>query len=161
MNGEGDSSEIGTLVDLIDRLISPLEPEPISMGPQTAGWLVVLAALSVVGSALIRWFVRRHRADQYRRDALERLKVVGDDPTKIAEILRRTALAAYPRAQVASLSGLDWLAFLDHTMDGSGFCEGAGQVLAEAPYRRASARIDSLGTLAERWVRTHRQEAGA
>jgi len=121
---------------------------------------VLTIALVVIVAVLIWWIAARRRADSYRRAALARLAAVGNDPVKIAEILRRTALVAYPRAQVASLSGADWLDFLDRTGGGSEFRESAGKALAEAPYRPGPAPSERLEALAERWIRAHREETG-
>jgi hypothetical protein len=58
---------------------------------------------------------------------------------------------------VASLTGRDWLAFLDAT--GGGFAEGPGAALAVGPYRREGAPVPGLGQVAARWVRQHRVKA--
>jgi len=161
MNGDPTTGENLNLVDLIDLLIAPAAPERISMAPQTVGWLVLAIALIVVLGLLIWRIAARRRADSYRRIALARLAGVGNDPVAIAEILRRTALVAFPREKVASLSGRDWLDFLDRTGGGSEFLETAGKALAEAPYRPDPAPSDRLAAMAERWVRRHRQETGS
>lgn len=158
MTDRGQRPETVNLVDLIDMLVPPAEPERISLVPQTAGWLAVLAVGVSVALIVIRAWVRRRRAERYRRDAVDLLAASGNDPVAIAAIVRRTALAAFPRADVASLSGAAWLAFLDRTGGGSDFSKGAGRALAEAPYRRACVAPDALSAVAERWVRTHRRE---
>jgi hypothetical protein len=160
---EGDAAAEGiNLVDLIDRLAEPLQPAPVSMAPQTAGWTVLAVLLALVLAWLAWRWVQRWRANAYRRAALDELDAAGDDPAAIADILRRTALAAWPRGRVASLSGADWLHFLDATGGGGGFLEGPGAALASAPYRSdAAAAAPGLGALAARWVRRHRVETGA
>jgi hypothetical protein len=161
MNEEGAATEAVNLVDLLDRLAEPLEPAPVSMVPQTAGW-TVLAVLLALFLAWFAWrWVKRWRANAYRRAALAELDAAGDDPATVADILRRTALAAWPRDRVASLSGADWLRFLDATGGGGGFLDGPGAALASAPYRPgAAAPASGLGALAARWVRRHRVERG-
>jgi Domain of unknown function (DUF4381) len=147
-----------TLIDLLNELVEPPEPPPVAMTPQTWGW-AVLATLLAVALAWLAWQAwRRWRANAYRRAALVELAAAGDDPAKVAEILRRTALAAWPRERVASLTGRDWLVFLDAT-GGIGFVDGPGAALAEAPYRGGEAPAPGLGEVAARWVRRHRVEA--
>lgn len=157
-----DVSEPVTLVGLLEQLVPPPEPSPVSMLPQTGGWIVV-ALLLVAGVLLLLWKrARRRRANAYRRAALAALEAAGDNPVTIAEILRRTALAAYPRRTVASLSGEKWLGFLDRTLGGDRFRNGPGRVLIEAPYRGHAAPSSKAARLARLWVRRHhREEAGA
>lgn len=159
MNEDGAPAPT-TLIDLLDRLVEPPEPAPVPMTPQTWGWTVLAAALALA-LAWIAWRAwRRWRADAYRRAALAELAAAGDDPATIAGILRRTALAAWPRERVASLTGRDWLAFLDATGGGGSFGEGPGALLAEAPYRADAAPRPGLGAIAAHWVRRHRAGAG-
>ena len=74
--------------------------------------------------------------------------------------MRRVALAAWPREQVADLAGKDWLAFLDRTGGKGAFTDGPGATLVTAPYaREAAATAPGLGDLAARWIRHHRVAA--
>ena len=158
MNGE-DAAPV-TLVDLIDKLAEPDAPASVPMTPETAGWVVLAAAL-VLALVWLAWRgIRRWRANAYRRAALAELAGAGDDPAAIAPILRRTALAAWPRDEIADLAGGDWLAFLDRTGGRSGFTDGPGAALATAPFRpEATPSAPGLGDLAARWVRDHRVTA--
>ena len=145
------------LVELLDLLEPVPEPLPVSLWPETTGWIwlgifLIIAALLLVH----RWLLRR-RANAYRRTALRALAEADDDPVAIAAILRRTALAAFPRAKTASLYGADWLAFLDDAYGGTGFSEGPGRAIAKAPYAKADDQAHLL-PLAIEWVRRHRRE---
>jgi len=97
-------------------------PEPVSWLPQTWGWMLVAAVLTaVVVIAALRWTMR-YRANAYRREALSMLGPIQhllDQPAtrregvrQLGELLKRTALAAWPRGEVASLSNKDWVSFL-------------------------------------------------
>lgn len=145
------------LIDLLDQLIEPPEPIPVSMMPQTWGWaalgLILLVACAI--TAILLW--RRYRANAYRRDALRELEAVRDDPAAIATILRRTALAAYPRHEVAGLVGDDWLRFLDARTSGTSFCEGPGRAVAVAPYQTVRAE-PALYAVVSGWIVRHRPE---
>jgi hypothetical protein len=157
---EEDAPAPTTLIDLLNELVEPPEPPPVAMTPETWGW-AVLAALLALALAWLAWRAwRRWRANAYGRAALAELATAGDDPATIAEILRRTAFAAWPRERVASLTGRDWLAFLDST-GGGGFSDGPGAALVEAPYRDGDAPVPGLGEIAARWVRRHRVETPA
>ena len=155
-----DADAPPNLVDLINKLVEPSEPAPISMIPETGGWLVLglaLVALAIYGGLRYRAHLARNA---YRKAALSALNAAGDDPKAIAVILRRTALAAFPRTKVASLSGSDWLAFLDRSAGMEDFSRGAGQVLATAPYAASKGTDPAVSEVAKNWVRRHQPEAG-
>ena len=149
------------LVDLLDQLIEPAPPPPVSMAPQTAGW-AVLALLVLCGLVYALWTYRDYRQrNAYRRAALVALDGAGDDASAIAAVLRRAALVAYPRSEVASLSGDDWLSFLDRSGRMSGFREGAGRVLVTAPYAGVGKPAPELSGLARTWITKHEGGQGA
>ncbi len=145
-------------------------PEPVSYAPQTIGWWI-LAGVLVCAIGVAVFFILRHRkANAYRREAIRELRAlsprihtekVAEDAFKdLAALVRRTALAAYPRERVASLHGEDWLTFLDSTVDGS-FREGPARALVTAPYDGGkSLSADDRAELVEvvrLWVGTHRR----
>lgn len=145
------------LVDLLNLLDPVPEPAAIALTPQTPGWIVVgLVLLTLICWALRRYLRHRH-ANIYRRAALAELPLAGNDPVKIAIVLRRTALAGFPRQQVAGLYGADWLNFLDQSFAGSGFADGPGQILATAPYRNTPADPE-LTMLARNWIKQHKRQ---
>ncbi|WBU63788.1 DUF4381 domain-containing protein [Paracoccus aerodenitrificans] len=147
------------LLEMLDLLQMPPDPAPVPYTPQTAGWLVV-GAVALLLLVLALWrLVRWWRGNAYRRAALAALQDAGDDPARIASVLRRTAIAAYSREEVARLYGPAWLAFLDRSFHGSGFAEGPGQVLAVAAYRPGTPADPALPGLAAQWVRKHRRTA--
>jgi len=142
------------LVELLDLLEPAPEPEPVSWMPQTIGWLWLGLAVAFALFLAIRKFVRYRRATAYRRAGLAALTAAGDDPARIASVIRRTALAGFPREDVAGLTGTGWLEFLDATMPGDGFVHGPGQVLARAPYQTSEAPR-GLAELARHWIARH------
>lgn len=144
------------LVELYDQLVVPGAPVPISLWPQTLGWIwLVLGLVALI--AVVTWrSIAWRRATAYRRAALRQLRAAGDDPVAIATILRRTALSAFPRETVAGLYGSEWLGFLDGTTGRVQFAgTEAGEVLTKAPYRPQAPHMD-LPAMAETWIRTHR-----
>lgn len=143
-----------SLIGLIEQLVEPAAPPPIPMVPQTWGWAVLaVLLLAALAYGIWRWSSHR-RANAYRRAALHMLDSAGDDPARIAAILRRAALVAYPRRAVASLNGADWLAFLDAQIGGDAFSAGPGRSLAAAPYRPTDPD-PRLRPLAADWIRRH------
>ena len=147
------------LVELLDLLEPIPEPAPISLLPETIGWIwagIVLLALGVW--SVWRWRLHRH-ANAYRRAALREIANAGDEPVALAGILRRAALIAYPRTEVAGLHAEQWLAFLDKSYGGTGFREEPGRVIATAPYRPVD-ETPGIALLANEWVRRHRRNSG-
>jgi hypothetical protein len=141
--------------------------------PQTVGWWIVLG-LVMVALAWAAWaVVRRRRSNRYRRLALARLEAIERalaDPTSRPSVLaelpvlvKRTALAAHARAEVAALSGDSWLEFLDRSYGGKGFTEGIGRLLPELAYATPAStsalpteETRALVDLVRRWIRSHR-----
>lgn len=149
------------LVELLDLLEPVPEPVRVTMVPQTSGWVVLgLAVVLLLGWGAVT-LLRRYRSNAYRRAAVGELNMLsrdGENPAHIAVLLKRTALAAYPRQQVASLHGDNWLRFLDAHFPGDGFCTGPGRVLATAPWRPVDAD-PALTALTRDWIlRHHPQE---
>jgi len=132
-------------------------PDPVSMAPQTWGWYATFVVALLVLAALSWFAARRRRAGRYRRAALAELATL-QDPAQIASLVKRVCLAAFPRTEVAALSGEDWLRFLDATIDGSPFTTGPGRVLAEH-YGRETVAVGPLDETVRHWIRRHR--AGA
>ncbi len=141
-------------------------PDSIALTPQTVGWkLLAGLILGLAVWALVR-LVRRYRANRYRRAALAELEGLrGTDANEaslgaIPEILKRTALCAFPRSKVASLTGGEWRAFLDATCPDAGFDPELGDALASLSYRGPEtvppATAARLYEASARWIRGHR-----
>ncbi|MBN9670034.1 DUF4381 domain-containing protein [Roseibium aggregatum] len=146
-----------SLVGLLNRLAEPSDPPPVSMMPETWGWAVLGLALLAITAAACLVLFRRYRANAYRRQALRELNERASDATDVARILRRTALAAYPRHRVAGLTGDRWIGFLNETANAPLFRGAAAESLKTSPYRDAAVQDDLIAT-ARRWIRTHRRE---
>jgi Domain of unknown function (DUF4381) len=148
--------------------LTPLEP--ISFWPPAPGWWVLLFVVLAVGTVFELRRRRNDRAQAYRRSAkaaLERINAKGGNAervAKLATLLKSTALAAYPRAEVASLSGEPWLEFLDSKGSGSSFVSGSGRALLAATYDARAAEalsreeLDALSQCASDWIEGHRNE---
>jgi hypothetical protein len=144
-------------------------PAPVSWAPQTLGW-AVLAGIVVVVAAWLGWQAwKKARANRYRKVALAEIdRIAGslrDDPAAaleaVNEVLKRAALTAWPRVDVAALAGPSWLEFLDSTSTGRDFGDGPGRVLADEVYAPAGVRATdeerrAFLDVARRWIRRHR-----
>lgn len=162
-----DSRPTDPLAGLVDI---PLPPE-VTLWPQTWPSRILLAVVvaGLVWAAL--WAVRRWRVNRYRREALSELKRIEagaatstprELSAALAALVRRTAVAAFPRELVAPLTGAAWLSFLDRTDGGRAFSEGPGRALEMSAYRPTPA-IESgeLINAVRSWIKLHNSERGA
>ena len=139
-------------------------PDDPTMWPPAYGWWIVLVLILFAGVLIPSrgyHYRKLHRQRKRILDALSNLQAdlqqQGDNKAlaNINRLLRRLALMHYPREQVASLTGKQWLAFLDKSGETRDFTQGAGQLLADAPYRASladSADISGLSKAVKRWV---------
>ena len=168
MSIENSDSFGNYLIHGIDEIILP---EVISWWPSAPGW-------KVLGLILLAWLVlrvvrlaRRWWRNRYRREALRQLKQLQqqagskalDVVASLPYYIKVTALQAYPRAEVASLSGENWLAFLDAQYSGPSFAEGTGRKLLAVSYLpREQWQLDDkesgrLIQMAQQWIAKHRE----
>ncbi|WP_226704165.1 DUF4381 domain-containing protein [Microbulbifer elongatus] len=146
-----------TLPDMIAQLVPPPEPPAIPMWPATP-LAKGLCALFLLILLLFIWRqIHIYRANAYRRAALAELRQGEGDAAQIAAILRRTALAAYPREEVAALTGEHWLEFLNQHYPGNAFEGEVGHELLQSPYRKTTShKSDALIQAAQDWIRQHK-----
>jgi hypothetical protein len=150
-------------------------PDPVSWSPQAWGWWVLAGALVVVALVLAIRRARRYLADRYRREALElcaALEASLDSESRraaaLAELpvlLKRTALSAWPRAAVASLSGRSWIEFLRRHGGRARVDEPVARLLDAAEYQPGSlASVSAQDAHAcaravRDWIECHRVSA--
>jgi hypothetical protein len=132
----------------------------------------VVAALVFAVVIWVAWhWWRQWRANAYRRAALvelDQLVAQSHDSARrvvalqaLPELLKRTALAAFPRHEVASLSGTAWLGFLDHTGGSRDFTSGPGALITEIAYvpryteHLDQAQQEAVIQCVRRWIRKH------
>ena len=150
------------LPQLLDLMHELVRPEPVSWMPQTPGWWIVITWLIAVIMILAWHRYQAWRRNRYRREALAMLRSIETNPIderqiagQIAILLKRTALAAYPREQVAQLYGSEWAEFLCDTASNDQIIEQTAEQLATAAYR-AESDGRALIAPARRWIKMHR-----
>jgi len=149
-------------------------PPPIPWWPVAPGWRWLgLMLLVGLGWLAYRRF-RRWQRDAYRRDALRRLAEIERSSASWQEVvsalpllLKAVALDAYPRGEVAALSGAAWLDFLDSSCAQCSFAGHNGHALLAAAYQDASEwrfgerEARALRDAVRIWIRDHaRGETG-
>ena len=149
-------------------------PDPVAWLPPAPGWYAVgLSLLLVLGWFSVSKYLAWKR-NQYRREALAEF---GELKTQLAansryqqllpelpRLVKRTAMAAYGRDLVASLTGDEWLGFLNNTGSTMLFTEGKGRLLNECSYQSTAQlaqfsgeEVAGLQEAVFFWLRKHKQ----
>jgi hypothetical protein len=141
-----DPASLQNLRDIVVPEAPPLWP------PAPGVWVLLVIGFAVVTGLFLLW--RRARArNAYRRAGLALLETARTS-REINVILKRVALAAWPRPEVAPLYGDEWAAFLDDTCSRARFA-ALGAVddgVEPSPELQRSARV---------WIRHHRPPVAA
>jgi len=149
-----------------------VEPATVGWWPLAPGMVLLIMLLMLwMGTACILWWWRWQQ-NAYRREAVGELAAIKDrirseqnrtqGLRELSSLLKRVALAAYPRAKVAALYGKDWIDFLDAQAAGRLFAKGPGSVLAaamadpRAGRDLADADCEALIHAARQWITRHR-----
>lgn len=130
--------------------------------PLAPGWWVAIA-IALVACVIAAWRVNsQRRKNAYRRAALAELEA--GNAAGLPTLLKRVALSAYPRTEVAGLAGDDWIAFLNREAPGC-FDDAAAKELLCLSYAPESdgKTSDRLADACRRWIADHqpRKEAAA
>ena len=147
-------------------------PESISYFPHTIGWKILLVVIVIVALVLGYNRYRHWQANRYRTFALDRLAEI-EREVRVPEtrlralsdlpvLVKQTALQAFPRDEIAQLSGDRWLEFLDRSGNTRDFSQGEGQLLPQLAYQSSSAltnlseqRISNLIISIRQWIKNH------
>ena len=140
----------------LDRLHDLTLPPAIGWWPLAPGWYALVILMSLPAG----WFLWRGwknwQANAYRREALHQLTSL-QDAVAIAALLRRTALAAAARTEIAGLTGSAWAEWLDRQCLDAMPCR-VRQLLSNGIYKQSDAGqdISQLHGYAARWISGHR-----
>jgi hypothetical protein len=156
----------------LDRLHDLVLPPAAPWWPPAPAWYWVLGLLAVLAlvyliRALLHWQHNRYRREALHLATLEQQRLHNpatrvEALVKLGEILKRTAITAFPREQTASLTGPSWLAFLDRTSPTPGSLPADLTALETAAYDpRTAGKIDApqaarLAEAVRDWLAHHR-----
>ncbi|MGI9518560.1 MAG: DUF4381 domain-containing protein [Pirellulaceae bacterium] len=157
----------------LERLNDIVVPAATAWWPPAPGWYVLGALLLLAGVVLLVVAMRRWWKNRYRTAALHELKALreslgqstsakpGQVVAEINRILKRTALAGWPRDSVASLSGESWIQFLNQAGPAQVFSAEQARVMLNVAWsstisqQMTPSQLDSLFDLAAAWIRQH------
>ena len=140
-------------------------PTPIGWWPPAPGWWIA-AGLIIFTALCVLLLLKKLRRHKVRKTAAKQLALlrqtempVKEKISSLSTLLRRVAITAYPRDNVASLTGSAWLKFLDASLSSDNFSKGKGLLLIDAPYRPDSPEslpndLEMLFDLCDRWIKT-------
>lgn len=138
-------------------------PEPVDWWPLAPGWyLLILLCIGAI-CILSYYLIKHYSFGRAKREALNLLAQYqkdfnADNDTfvaviKISKLLKRVALAYFPRRDVAGLYGIAWIMFLNNTSSQLDF-NTVAQELLEHPYHQKPAQsITLLFTLTRKWIK--------
>jgi len=142
-------------------------PEAIGWWPPAPGWWLVALLLVALIVGCVRLILRYARGNRYRMLALRELEDLyaicragGEEHAFAAganRLLRRAALAHYPRADVASLCDEAWTAFLNRAVDRDLFHAEQALALTRSAYDpNCPCNSEQLFQACRDWLRHHR-----
>jgi hypothetical protein len=156
----------------LDRLHDIVPPPAVPWWPLATAWYWVLGLLCITALVLLLRAFLRWQRNCYRREALAEFaqheaalrdaSQRGGALAALAELLKRTAVTAFPREDVASLTGAAWEGFLNNTIREKAFAQGNSSLLEAAAYDpRNVSKVDEdkareLVHQVEAWIAHHR-----
>ena len=142
----------------LDRLHDLVVPPPVPWWPPTPGWWIVIGFVVVTLVAItVKGFIR-WQAARYRREALALLDDSSIPSSQWPAILKRCALAAWPRTTVAPLTGTMWEEFFSDSAPKETPAPGTGNRIEDLAFSK-HADESGLKDAASGWIRHHRKEA--
>lgn len=147
--------------------LNPLrEPAAIGWWPLAPGWWLLIALVLIAAGVLAWRLTLRYRRNAYRRQAIAELQAIrsrwesdGDDSlclTQTNALLKAVALHAFPRRDIASVSGEQWRDFLNNSSSGT---NGQFEIGALQAQYQPSADVADVGAHldhSDQWCRNHR-----
>ena len=157
-----------------------LELKEIQPPPEPAWWLIapahLIAFFLLIGVAGCIWLIFRHRkANRLANLAgkelqrISSLYVRNEDSGRLAielsKWLKQISMLAFPARQLESLSGEDWLKFLDESLGNNSFSDGKGKVFGNMIYsKQINLDAEQLLQLCEQWlsvIKPHLRQRGS
>ncbi len=149
-------------------------PEAISIWPPALGWWLVCAALLLTLVLGLYYGLKSYRKQAYRRAALKALVQLEQGTmqpgysllkdrsleSSLVHLLKRTALTAYPRSDIARLIGKEWLCFMDNKAGMNAFNTELGQRLLDSRFAQQPETLDAataswLLQTTKEWIKKH------
>jgi len=141
----------------LDNLYDIIIPDPIGLFPLAPGWIVLILLFVTLVFHFSWQKYLAYRKELYRREALQELLTL-KDTLSLLNLAKRTAIAAYGRESVATLSDDRWWDF----MQAESKSEIAPPLRKELKqFLYSDKRLDdkayhALFSVVETWIKTHK-----
>lgn len=149
---------------MLDGFVEITRPPEISWLPETLGWQILLFIFALFIMYRGYLIFKRYMDNAYRRWAgqqLSQLTESTEDIQKLPVLLKRTALYAYQRSDVADLTGQDWESWLDKECAKTNFSKAPlTGVLNQISYNPTSQitteQFKQLKQQMHNWIKFHK-----
>lgn len=146
---------------LLEQLKDIHLPDTPSYLPLSWLGIVFSIVLTLLVASLLFYAYRVFKRTRASKAALVKIRelksiktVKAEHIAQISIILRQVSLAYFPRKQVAGLTGIAWLNFLNNSGNTTAFTSEIGKLLLSAPYQKTTtADAKKLVLLIEKWVK--------
>ena len=144
-----------------------MEPEPIGFSFGAPGWTILLMVFIAVLLMYGLWEFYQYKKNKYRRLAIEELSLIdlmqgesGFIVLSIVSLLKRLALTAYGREEVASVYGKQFVSFLQTKVRGKSFSGDSEQIFIKHLYQgdKTIIPLDKLKLFyneSSNWIKQH------
>jgi len=160
------TSSSASLQNLNDIVV----PANVSWWPLAPGWYVLAGLMLFLLLVFAYRAIQHQKKNRYRRLALQAITDIRRQADvaafeQLPVVLKRAALSAWPRGDVAALSGAEWHRFLDRTASTELFSSGVGTLLDQLAYgggtnwQPCEPGVDRVLEAAEFWLRRHRTDS--
>jgi hypothetical protein len=151
-----------------------LAPEEISAWPPAPGCYLVFLLLILILAFLLFRYIRKQSRNRYRILALKQLSEIREeagftphqeDIQALNSLLKLTALTAFPREDVAALSGREWKDFLEDGYADSKLEVNQWNLLVLGTLKHpddiqiSRQEWELLLSFSEGWIRKHKNSA--
>lgn len=138
-------------------------PDSIGWWPLAPGWYLLMFVILTLVLIAALWIHKKRLYAKPKNQAIALLNTYKMEyekeqnsqltSSRISELLRRVALVYFPRAEVASLHGTDWLNFLNQTAKDVDF-NAVQSMLLDSPFKTSETiNLNPLIHNAEQWIK--------
>lgn len=148
--------------NILSQLKDIHQPQPVSWWPPAPGWFILIILILITCFTLGMLAYKAWRRYYRKRFALASLKSFKTQYQEQPEtqivaqasiLLKRVMIARFGKAQIATLTDLEWLAFLDYVSKTDEYSQGVGKALLTIPYQATAQPVPELFVLIEKTMK--------
>ncbi len=144
-----------------------MEPDPIGFSFAAPGWTMLFVLFLLALAMFALWKLYKYNKNKYRRLALAEISAmdIGQEHCSVIiyntlSLLKRVAITAYGRDNLASIQGLQFLQFLQAKIENPGFSEESEKIFTKHIYEgnQANVSLEQLELLqieSINWIKMH------